>query len=114
MFNRYVLVLYINFFYGEVEMIVFGDDEYIVWFIFNFFYVGVDFIEIRRWVIDFFFILKKLRLYIDVIFVEIEVIYDYYVIMVDEFIILYFLDNDFSSNGVLDLIIVFLVNSGIV
>ena len=56
--------------------------------------------------------LKKLRLYIDVIPAEIEAIHDYYVTMVDEPITLHPLDNDFSSNGVLNLITVPLANSG--
>lgn len=110
--NRYAPTLHINPLHGEAEMIALGDDEYIVRFTPNDFYVGADFIEIRRWVVDPFPLPKKLRLYVDVIPAEIDAVHDYYVTMVDEPVTMHPLDNDFSSNGVLDLLTVPLANSG--
>ncbi len=110
--TRYAPAVQVNPLHGEIDVISLGDDEYLLQFTPNPFYVGADFIQIRRWAVDPFPVLKKLNLSIEVIPAELEAIHDYYATMVDGSVVIHPLDNDFSSNGVLELVTIPLTNSG--
>lgn len=110
--TRYAPTIRVNPTQGSLNIVSLGNDQYLVQFTPTPFYIGPDFIQIKRWVTDPFPRLKDLNLHIDVVPAEIEAVHDYSATMVDESIIIHPLDNDFSSNGVLELVTIPLTNSG--